>query len=288
MESKKKISQRGELRNILRQIRRKKTSLVGGIIFLVFVFLAILAPLISPYDPKEMHLTDSLLPPNNQYVLGTDQYGRDILSRIIYGVQISLLVGALSAVGSVAIGVFLGMIAGFYGGVIDNVVMRLVDTVMSIPLMLIAIGLLAFLGPGVDKIVLVIAVSTSPPFARIVRGAVLRTKSSDYIMAAKGLGLSNSRIMFRHILPNVIGPILVLGTLTLGAAIMVEAGLSFLGLGAGVATPTLGRLVSEGRDFFRVAPYLVLFSGLTIALIIMGVNLLGDGLRDIMDPILKK
>jgi len=166
--------------------------------------------------------------------------------------------------------------------------MRLVDTVMAIPLMLIAIGLLAFLGPGVDKIILVIAISTSPPFARIVRGAVLRTKSSDYVLAAKGLGLSDTRIMVRHILPNVIGPILVLGTLTLGAAIMVEAGLSFLGLGVGQATPTLGRLVSEGRDFFRVAPYLVLFSGLAIAFIIMGINLLGDGLRDILDPILKK
>jgi len=280
--------QNSELRDILKQIRRKKTALVGAIFFLVVIFIAILAPLISPYNPLEMHLTDSLLSPNQQYLLGTDQFGRDILSRIIYGVQISLYVGVLSALGSVGVGVFLGMTAGFYGGKVDNIVMRLVDTVMAIPLMLIAIGLLAFLGPGVDKIILVIAISTSPPFARIVRGAVLRTKSSDYVLAAKGLGLSDTRIMVRHILPNVIGPILVLGTLTLGAAIMVEAGLSFLGLGVGQATPTLGRLVSEGRDFFRVAPYLVLFSGLAIAFIIMGINLLGDGLRDILDPILKK
>ncbi|MHA1236766.1 MAG: ABC transporter permease [Candidatus Hodarchaeales archaeon] len=287
MKTSKKISQKGELRNILKKLRTKKIALVGSIIFLAFILIAIFAPIISPYDPLEMHLTDSLVPPNQQYLLGTDQYGRDILSRIIYGVQISLYVGALSAAGSVGIGVFLGMISGFYGGKIDNLVMRLVDTVMAIPLMLIAIGLLAFLGPGVDKIIVVIAVSTSPPFARIVRGAVLRTKSSDYILAAKGVGLSDTRIMVRHIIPNVIGPILVLGTLTLGAAIMVEAGLSFLGLGAGQTTPTLGRLVSEGRDFFRVAPNLVIFSGLTIALLIMGVNLLGDGLRDILDPILK-
>lgn len=287
METKSKFKQKGELRDILKQLRTKKTALAGSIMFLAFVIIGIIAPLISPYDPLEMHLADSLVSPNQQYLLGTDQYGRDILSRIIYGVQISLFVGALSAGGSVGIGVLLGMLAGYYGGKIDNLIMRLVDTVMAIPLMLIAIGLLAFFGPGVDKIVLVIAISTSPPFARIVRGAVLRTKSSDYILAAKGLGLSDTRIMFRHILPNVIGPILVLGTLTLGAAIMVEAGLSFLGLGVGQATPTLGRLVSEGRDFFRVAPYLVIFSGLTIALIIMGVNLLGDGLRDILDPILK-
>jgi len=282
-----KFQEKGEIRDILNQLRRKKIALVGTYIFLVFIFIAILAPFIAPYDPSEMHLTDSLLPPSRKYLLGTDQYGRDNLSRIIYGVRISLVVGTLSAFGSMGIGVLLGITAGFYGGKIDSLVMRLVDVIMAIPLMLIAIGILAFMGPGVDKIIFVIVLSTSPPFARIVRGAVLKTKSSDYVLAAKGLGLSNTRIMFRHILPNVIGPILVLGTLTLGAAIMVEAGLTFLGLGVGPSTPTLGRLVSEGRDFFRVAPYLVIFSGLTIALIVIGVNLLGDGMRDIFDPVLK-
>jgi len=272
----------------LRRLKKNKTALVGGIIFLSFCLVGILSPLISPYDPLEMHIGEKLQPPSLKYLLGTDHLGRDVLSRIMNGCLTSLFVGGLSTLGAMSVGILIGVFAGFFGGKLDMALMRLEDLVMAIPLMLFAIGLIAFLGSGTDKVILVSSVCISPPVARMVRGKALSIKSSDYILAAKGLGLSDARIIFRHILPNLIGPIVVLATLTLGFAIMIEAGLSFLGLGVSHSVITLGSLVSDGREFFRTAPGLVVFSGLTITLIVMGANLFGDGLRDALDPQRKK
>lgn len=276
-----------EFRYVLVRLRKNKIALFGGIVFLVFCFIAISSPIISPYDPLEIHPEDALMAPSLEYLLGTDYFGRDNLSRIMHGCQVSLLVGIISTLGAMGIGVLIGTIAGYVGGKIGIGLMRIVDLTMAIPLIMFALGLMAFLGEGTDKVIFVLSIAISPPFARIVRGRTMVVKSSDYVMAAKGLGLSDFRIIFRHILPNLIGPIIVLATLTLGSAIILEATLSFLGLGVTFTTPTLGSLVADGRAYFRTAPYLVLFAGLSITLIVLGINLLGDGLRDALDPRLR-
>jgi len=280
--------QYSEIGDVLGRLRKNKIALFGAILFIIFCFIAVFSPIIAPFDPLEIHVQDALSSPSSNYLLGTDHFGRDNLSRIMYGCQVSLIVGVVSTLGAMSIGVTIGTVAGFVGGWVDLALMRIVDLIMAIPLIMFALGLMAFLGTGTDKVIFVLSVSISPPFARIVRGRTIAVKSSDYILAAKGLGLNDFRIIFRHILPNLLGPIIVLASLTLGSAIILEATLSFLGLGVTLSTPTLGSLVADGRAYFRTAPYLVLFSGLSISLIVLGVNLLGDGLRDALDPRLKK
>jgi peptide/nickel transport system permease protein/oligopeptide transport system permease protein len=265
-------------------LKKNKTALFGCMVFAIFCIIAVISPIISPYDPLETHLKDALSSPSLSYLLGTDHFGRDILSRLIYGCRVSLFVGIISTFGAMSIGVTVGAVAGYFGGRLDIALMRLVDLMMAIPMIMFALGLMAFVGVGTDKVIFVLSICISPPFARIVRSKCISVISSDYVLAAKCLGLDNKRIIFRHILPNIIGPIIVLATLTLGSAIILEATLSFLGLGVTQSTPTLGNLVAEGRSYFRTAPYLVLFSGLSITLIVLGVNLFGDGLRDALDP----
>ncbi len=263
---------------------KSKPALIGGIICCVFAIIAILSPLIAPFDPLEVHLQDTLRSPSFEYLLGTDFLGRDIFSRILYGITTSFFIGILSMLGAAVIGVIIGMIAGYFSGYVDTVVMRGVDVIMAIPLTLLAIGFMSFLGSGADKVIIISSIALSPGFARIVRGSVLSIKSSDYILAAKGLGLSDFRIMFRHIMPNLIGPIIVLATLTLSFAIALESALSFLGVGVPPSTQSLGALCDEGRAYFRTFPYLVTFSGLTITLIVLSVNLFGEGLNKILEP----
>lgn len=273
---------------ILRRLRRHKPAMVGAAIFVVLVLTAIFAPLIAPYHPYEPDFSSPLHGPSPSHLLGTDEIGRDQLSRIIYGARLSLAVGLVSVTISLVIGVTLGAIAGYYGGWWDNVIMRLMDIILAFPAILLAIALMVMLGPGLTKAMIAIGIIYIPAYARIVRGAVLSVKQNEYVEAARAVGLPNFRIIMRHILPNIFAPILVRATLGTSEAILEAAALGFLGLGAQLPQPEWGAMLAYGRRAFYSAPHLVLFPGIAISITVLALNLLGDGLRDALDPRLKQ
>lgn len=264
------------------------------LIILVFIILAVLAPFIAPYSPVEGSLPNKLLPPafvdggNSQFLLGTDPLGRDILSRIIHGTRVSLSLAALVIVLSASIGTVLGLVAGYVGGVADAVIMRLVDVGLSIPLMLVAIVFAAVFGPSYQNIVLVVALLLWPHFARQIRGETLNLKNQDYVAYARVVRSPTARVLARHIFPNVVPTLLVLCSLNIGMVILLEAGLSFLGVGVPPPTPTWGTMVAEGKQFVASAWWLSLFPGLAILLVVMSLNLFGDWIRDRLDPKLRQ
>lgn len=263
---------------------------IGLVLVAIVLFMAITADFISPYEPAATNLRLRLKEPgfvdaeDNFYLLGTDQLGRDNLTRIIYGARISVLVSISAVAISGVIGVTLGMIAGYQGGWLDSVVMRMVDTQLSIPLIILAIVWVAFFGPSILGIVIVIGVWGWVQYARLSRGMTLSLKENEFITAARALGGSMSEIVFSHIVPNLIGPIIVLATLQLGQAVLLEAALSFLGVGVPPPTPTWGGMLSDGRAYIDIAWWVAVFPGLGITLLVLGVNLLGDTLRDSLDP----
>ena len=257
-----------------------------GLFLVVFAFAcAIFAPQIAPYDPILGDLrNDYVKPPSIEHLMGTDDAGRDILTRIIYGAQISLKIGVLSELIGLIIGLTLGLISGFYGRWIDTLIMRVVDIVMSFPLLIIAIALVGALGSNETNIIVALALVTWPVITRLVRSQVLSIKEAEYVMAARSLGAGDLAIMTRHILPNLIAPVVVYVTLGIGGVILAEASLSFLGLGsANAQQPSWGKMLEEGRDFIRSAWWMPFFPGLAILLTVLGFNLLGDGLRDALD-----
>ncbi|RMF93912.1 MAG: ABC transporter permease [Nitrospinota bacterium] len=271
-----------------KRFSRNKGAVFGLFVFLLIVFTAIFAPWLAPYDPIEQDFLSLMQPPSAEHWLGTDSLGRDILSRIIYGSRIALIVGILAVSLALVIGVFLGLIAGYYGGIVDSIIMRIMDGLFAFPILILAIGLMAILGLGLVNIIIAVAVGYIAPFARVTRGDVLAVREETYIEAARLAGVSNLGIILRHVLPNVMAPIIVQGALRVSGAIITEAGLSFLGLGIPPPTPVWGSMISEGRQFIVMAPWISTFPGIALMLAVVGLNLLGDGLRDTLDPRLRK
>lgn len=277
----------GPWRDGIRLFMRNKTAVVGLVIVLFFVLLALLAPLITPYDYTAQVLSERLQSPSAEHWFGTDDLGRDIFTRTIYGARISLWVGLLSVVGSIVIGTLLGLVAGFYGKWIDMIISRFFDILLAFPGILLAIAIVAILGPSLQNALYAIAIVNIPTYGRLVRARVLSLRQEEFVTAARAIGVGDSRILLRHILPNSLTPIIVQGTLGVATAIIEAAGLGFLGLGAQPPDPEWGKMLSDSRQFIQTAPWTVIFPGLCILLTSLGFNLMGDGLRDTFDPKLK-
>ena len=257
---------------------------ISATLALIMVFLAICAPVIAPYPYDEVHIEDQWQPPNPRYWLGTDQYGRDVLSRIIYGAQISLTVGIATVVLSMTIGVVIGATVGYFGGKVDEVIMRIVEIFMAIPGIVLALAIVAVLGPSLINIIIAIAIYRITQFARVTRGAFFSVMAMDYIEACRALGMRGGRLVFRHALPNCIGPIVVLATVLLGNVILSEATLSFLGLGIQPPMASWGVMIADGNEYLMFAPWISVFPGIFLFITMISFNLLGDGLRDYLDP----
>ncbi len=272
---------------LLRHMIKNKSALIGSLILGIIVIAALFASQLAPHDPIRQNLAHRLQPPGFEYLLGTDQYGRDILSRVIYGSRISLMIGVVAVLIGMVIGLCIGLVSGFYGGLVDSLLMRFIDMLMVLPTLVLALSILAVLGPDISNAMIAVGISISPRFARTLRSSVLAAKEKEYVEAIRAMGGGDLRIMLFHIMPNCLSPIIVVTTLTIANSILVEANLSFLGLGAPPPTPAWGTMISEGFRYLRTAPWVSAFSGFAIMLAVLGFNLLGDGLRDILDPKLR-
>jgi len=267
-----------------KRAKRNKAFMIGGSVILVFFILALVPGLLAPFDPLAKNLDQRLLSPSGTNWLGTDDLGRDILSRIIYGAQISFQYGMLAVVIAMLIGSTIGVIAGYFGGKIDEILMRGIDVVLAFPSILLAILIVAILGPKLENAMIAIGIVNAPAYARLLRSSTLTIKNNEFIEAAIANGASHPRIIFHHILPNCLTPIIVQATLGIGSAILEMAGLSFLGLGAQPPIPEWGAMLNTAKEFIRSAPWVITFPGIAIILVVLAFNLLGDGLRDLMDP----
>lgn len=272
---------------VVQRLARNKMAMLGLAIVVIMALLCLAAPLIAPFDYDEQNIMIKFTKPNSTYIMGTDNLGRDIFSRILYGGRISMCVGLVSTAISAILGTILGAIAGFYGGKIDNIIMRILDVFMAMPTLLLAISISAILGSGVSSAMIAVGVSQIPNFTRIVRGPILAIKGQEFVESARSIDASDRRIIFKHILPNVLSPLIVQISLSVANGITTAAGLSFLGFGVQPPNPEWGAMLSGGRQYIRDFPYLVTFPGLAIALIVVSMNLFGDGLRDALDPRLK-
>ncbi|MCK4259186.1 MAG: ABC transporter permease [Halanaerobiales bacterium] len=282
-----KIKSQNQWAIVWRRLKKNRRAMVGLFIIIAVVLLALLAPYISPYKPTKISLRNKLDAPSKAHWFGTDKLGRDILSRMIYGSRISLLVGLVAVGISGTIGVLIGSIAGYYGKWIDNLLMRIVDILLAFPSILLAIALVAVLGPSLFNVILAISLVSWVGYARMVRGEFLSLKQQEFVEGARSLGAPDMKIIFRHILPNAISPVIVLATLGMAGAIISESSLSFLGLGVQPPTPSWGGMLSEGRTVIRQAWWVPTFPGIAIMFTVLAFNLLGDGLRDALDPKLK-
>ena len=270
------------------QLKKNKSAMIGLGIILFFILLAFSAPLIAPFDPLLQDIDKRLSPPGtNGYLLGSDDFGRDILSRIMYGARISLLIGTISVGISLFFGLMFGLFSGYYGGWLDHLVMRSMDILLAFPYILLAIVIVAALGPSLPNAMIAIGIIGIPQYARIIRSSVLAEKEADYVTAERALGTSDMELIFKSILPNCLGPLIVQTTLGYANAIIFSAALSFLGLGALPPTPEWGLMVSSAREYVATAWWVVTYPGVAILLSVLGFNLLGDGLRDALDPRLK-
>ena len=279
---------RTRMQGVWKRFSRSKTAMLGLIIISIFIILAILAPVIAPYGYDEQNLRDAYQGPSMQHLLGTDNLGRDTLSRLIYGSRISLVVGLLAVAIGAVVGGLVGAFAAFYGGKVDSLLMRVIDIMMSIPSMVLAIAICAALGPGLVNTMIAVGFSSVPTYARVVRSAVLTIRQQEYIEAAGAIGASNWKIIIKHIVPNSLAPIIVQASLGVGNAIQSAASMSFLGLGITPPTPEWGAMLSTGRSFIRDYPLMVVAPGMCIMLVISSLNMLGDGLRDALDPRMKR
>jgi len=273
---------------VMLRLRRNRLAIFGACIMVLFVFTALFAPILAPYHYAYQNLPEAFEPPSWAHPFGTDDFGRDILSRIIYGARISLLVGVFAVTFAMCTGGFSGAIAAYYGGHVDSVIMRIMDILLSIPQIVLAIAIAVALGPGLLNLTIAVGLAALPMFARVVRGAVLSIAGQEFIKAAHCMGASDTWIIFRHILPNCSAPIIVQATLKVGQAILATASLSFLGLGVQPPFPEWGGMLAASRGFVRDSAYMSIFPGLAIMITILALNFLGDGLRDAMDPKLKR
>lgn len=272
----------------LRYLFAHRLAMVGMGILLGMLVLTLLAPLLSPYPPAKTDFAALQQPPSPQHPFGTDELGRDILSRVLYGARVSLSAGVFSVTLALGMGGLVGLVAGYYGGRVDNLLMRLVDAMLAFPFLVLAIALAAVLGPSLQNTMLAIAVVTLPVFARLVRGQVLAERPKEYVQAALALGAGDLRVLLGHLLPNILGPLIVQVSLSTANAILAEATLSFLGLGVQPPMPSWGSMLNAARGYLAYAPWMALFPGLAIFLAVLAFNLIGDGLRDALDPRLRR
>lgn len=270
------------------QLTRRPLGFFGLIIVAILVLLAIFAPFVSPYTPDEQDVDSRLAGPSAQHIVGTDELGRDLMSRVIWGARVSLQVGFAAVLLGTLSGAFWGLISGYFGGWLDNLIQRIMDAVIAFPAIILAMALILVLGSSLENVILAIAIIITPGNSRIVRSAVLAVKENQYVEAARSLGAKDARVIFWHILPNVMAPILVLMSMYFGNAILIEASLSFLGLGVRPPTPSWGLMLNDsGRMYFETNPWIAIVPGVAISIAIMGFNLFGDALRDILDPRLR-
>lgn len=267
--------------------KKSKSAVFGAVIVLFFILLAVIGPYLVPQGINDQNLSLRLQPPSTDFWLGTDDLGRDILSRIIHGARISLTVGLAAVLLSAFVGSFLGIIAGYYGRWVDTIISRIFDIMLAFPSILLAIAVVSILGPSLQNALIAIAIINIPNFGRLIRSRVLSIKEEEYIHAAKAIGMKNSRILLKHILPNSMTPVIVQGTLAIATAIIEAAALGFLGLGAEAPQPEWGKMLADARMFLMNAPWAMVFPGLAIMLTVIGFNLMGDGLRDALDPKMK-
>jgi peptide/nickel transport system permease protein len=294
---------RSPARRALRMLRRNRIGVIGAVILMLVAITAIFAPVLAPHDPNNQELMDRLVCPaftscprygttetiegSTRHLLGTDNLGRDILSRLIYGARVSLIVGITAVLLGAGVGSTLGLLAGFNGGILDSILMRIGDVFLAFPYLLLAIAIVSVLGGGLLNVIIVLAIAGWVPYARLTRGSVLSAKEQEYIVAARAIGVSDTSLLFKHMLPNVVTPIIVYGTFAIAAAIIAEAGLSFLGLGVGTTRPTWGNMLADGRDYVSTAWWLATIPGIAIMLTVLSINLIGDWLRDVLDPQLR-
>lgn len=273
----------------LKRVRRNYIAVAGGIIILFYVSVALVSLVWLPKDPLAINSAEILKPPSVQsgHLMGTDEFGRDVLSRIMYGSRVSEIIAASATALGAAVGIFMGIWAGYLGGRWDNLLMRLTDVLFSFPTLLLALFIMAVLGEKTVNVVIAIGIVYIPQFARISRGSILAVRGSDYVRAARSLGASRSYVLFRHLLPNILVPIIVQISLSLSVAVLLESALSFLGLGVQPPEPSWGNMLSSARKYMVVAPWTAVFPGLAIVVLVLGFNLLGDGLRDLLDPRLR-
>ena len=273
---------------VLKRLLKNKAAVVGGIIILFFIFVAIAGPYLVKTDPLAQNLLNKLQPPSKEHWFGTDNFGRDIFSRIVHGTGLTLTVGFLSvAVGGI-IGVIIGIVSGYYGGWLDTISMRVMDVLLAFPGILLALAIVSVLGGSLQNVIIAVGIFSVPAFARIVRGSTLQVKKLEYIDAVRSLGASDIRIIFRHILPNIMSPIIVQATMRIATAILTASGLAFLSLGAPPPTPEWGAMLNDGRSYMHNAGHMVLIPGIAIVIVVLAFNIFGDGLRDALDPKMKQ
>lgn len=277
------VTSRSPLQQTVSRLVHNRAAIIGGTIIGLLILLALIGPTIAPYNETAIAGT-SLSAPNSDNWMGTDVLGRDIMSRVFYGARLSLFVGLVSVVIGVVLGTVLGLLAGFYGEKVDSVISVLIDTMLAFPGILLAIAIVSVIGPSLQNAMIAVGIGSFPAYARLVRGSVFSAKEHEYVEAGRVLGCSNRRLMFKHIMPNVIAPVIILSTLRIGTAILTAAGLSFLGLGAQPPTPEWGAMVNDGRNYIRVAWWITTFPGVAIMITVLAFNQLGDGLRDALDP----
>jgi peptide/nickel transport system permease protein len=269
------------------RLRKNKAAVIGLIILFILLLTAIFADIIAPFDYSAQNLNALFVKPNSTHLFGTDNFGRDIFSRVVYGTRISLQIGFIAVAIALLIGGTMGAIAGYYGGLFDNLLMRFVDILLSIPTILLAISIVATLGPGIVNLMIAVGVSSVPSYARLVRASVMSIKQTQYVEAARAMGTKDFNIIIKHVIPNILAPVIVQATVGVAGAILAAAGLGFIGLGIQPPRPEWGNMLSAGRHFIREHHHLTTYPGLAIMITILSLNLLGDGLRDVLDPKLK-
>jgi peptide/nickel transport system permease protein len=273
---------------LFKRLIRNKLAVLGALLLLFLITVALLAPWVATHNPLKMNIKERLQPPSQTHFFGTDGYGRDLFSRVVYGAAIALRVGFLSIAVAMSAGIILGLISGYYRGWIDAIIMRIMDAILSFPIILLAIGIMAVLGAGFANLMIALGLVYTPRFARLVRSSVLSVREKEYIEAARVTGCSDFTILFVHILPNCWAPVIIQATISFGYAILWEAALSFLGLGAPPPSPSWGSLLADGKEVLTRAPWMTYFPGLAIAMAVLALNLFGDGLRDVLDPRIKE
>lgn len=288
-----KKSKNGEIKeslwkDVARRLFRNKMAVFGLVIIIILLLFALFPRIIAPYGFDDQDYMNKFVPPNAKHIMGTDNFGRDIFSRVVYGARISMLIGFASTTMAVMSGGLLGALAAFYGGRADNIIMRFMDILLAIPNILLSISIVAALGPGLRNTMIAISIGSIPTYARVVRASVLTVKEQEFVEAARAIGAEDLRLIFRHMLPNAMAPIIVQATLGTAGAILSAAGLSFIGLGIQPPTPEWGGMLSAGRQYIRNAWYVVTFPGIMIMITVFALNLLGDGLRDALDPRMKR
>lgn len=271
-----------------KRLSKNKAAVVGGFFILLFIVVSLIGPFFTTKDPTEVMMMNKLQPPSAEFWFGTDNFGRDIFTRIIHGMSLTLKVGFLSVAIGGSIGVVFGIVSGYYGGKIDTIIMRVMDVLLAFPGILLALAIVSVLGGSLQNVIIAVAIFSVPAFARIVRSSTLSVRQLEYIDAVRALGATDFRIIFKHILPNVVSPIIVQATLRIATAVLTASGLSFLGLGAQPPEPEWGAMLNDGRTYMKTAPHLMLFPGMMIAIVVLAFNIFGDGLRDALDPKMKK